>query len=83
MSRSSAEFPLIPLLIKEAIFQFKEVNHFLKPFPLIPLLIKEAIGRLSESAIVPDKFPLIPLLIKEAIIISMLRQAVNDYTSFH
>ena len=36
------EFPLIPLLIKEAIMKKTKINSKTFMFPLIPLLIKEA-----------------------------------------
>ena len=40
----AAKFPLIPLLIKEAITQYQlQKEKRLLWFPLIPLLIKEAI----------------------------------------
>ena len=42
------QFPLIPLLIKEAICGVViKVRKMSKPFPLIPLLIKEAIAQVQ------------------------------------
>ncbi len=64
-------FPLIPLPIKEAVWdghvtQLHDIRDM--EFPLIPLPIKEAVPASGD----PDagdtiKFPLIPLPIKEAV----------------
>ncbi len=68
MSFASAEFPLIPLPIKEAVLKEGETLQDVKAeFPLIPLPIKEAVICLTISYTVAQKFPLIPLPIKEAV----------------
>ena len=62
-------FPLIPLLIKEAIRKLVLKEKATAMFPLIPLLIKEAIWEHTNNALkCNEMFPLIPLLIKEAML---------------
>ena len=64
-------FPLIPLLVKEAVVvDFRASIYELEiPFPLIPLLVKEAVRTTRKSVNGSFGFPLIPLLVKEAVMV--------------